>query len=123
MTQPAISFSKVKLRLGDSAIFDSLSFEVATSEFVCLLGPSGCGKSTALRLIGDLMPWQGGSVQVEGLAPKAAIWSANGDGTRNINHVAPSPCTAHESISMRPITGGVHNALPGGYGAPGVLIA
>lgn len=72
LNQPAIEFSNVKLRLGASAIYDSLSFEIATGEFVCLLGPSGCGKSTALRLIGDLMPWQGGSVQVEGIAPKNA---------------------------------------------------
>ncbi len=72
MNQPAIEFSNVKLRLGASAIYDSLSFEIATGEFVCLLGPSGCGKSTALRLIGDLMAWQGGSVQVEGMAPKNA---------------------------------------------------
>ncbi len=72
MNQPAIEFSKVRLQLGDSIIYDSLSFEVGAGEFVCLLGPSGCGKSSALRLIGDLVPWQGGSVRVEGIAPQDA---------------------------------------------------
>jgi NitT/TauT family transport system ATP-binding protein len=70
--QPAIAFSDVRLQLGTSIIYDNLSFEVGAREFVCLLGPSGCGKSSALRLIGDLLPWQGGDVRVEGLAPAQA---------------------------------------------------
>ena len=67
---PAISFENVRLELGGSRIYQDLSFSVAAGEFVCLLGPSGCGKSTALRLIGDLMPWTGGVVQVEARTPK-----------------------------------------------------
>jgi NitT/TauT family transport system ATP-binding protein len=70
--EPAIAFSSVKLRLGASVIYDDLSFKVDAGEFVCLLGPSGCGKSSALRLIGDLLPWQGGDVRVEGLSPAQA---------------------------------------------------
>lgn len=62
----------MKLYLGGSAIYNDLSFAVAPQEFVCLLGPSGCGKSSALRLIGDLLPWQGGEVRVEGLVPQQA---------------------------------------------------
>src|SRR5690242_21663831 len=62
----AIAFDHVRLELGGAAIYDQLSFEVQPSELVCLLGPSGCGKSTALRLIGDLMPAQGGRVTIEG---------------------------------------------------------
>jgi NitT/TauT family transport system ATP-binding protein len=72
LPQPAIEFRNAKLYLGGSAIYEDLSFTVAPQEFVCLLGPSGCGKSSALRLIGDLLPWQGGDVRVEGLAPKQA---------------------------------------------------
>ncbi|MGN6573763.1 MAG: ABC transporter ATP-binding protein [Pseudolabrys sp.] len=67
---PAIEFVNVGLQLGGSIIYDDLSFSVAPREFVCLLGPSGCGKSSALRLIGDLVPCQAGSVRVEGEAPK-----------------------------------------------------
>lgn len=62
----------VRLELSGSAIYEDLSFSVAPGEFVCLLGPSGCGKSTALRLIGGLIPWQSGTVKVEGLTPQRA---------------------------------------------------
>jgi len=71
MTQPAISLSGVTLTLGGSEIYSDVTFDVAPGEFVCLLGPSGCGKSTALRLIGDLLPVQGGRVEVEGMLPSA----------------------------------------------------
>jgi len=72
LQQPAIAFSRVKLEFGASAIYADLSFEVAVGEFVCLLGPSGCGKSSALRLIGNLLGYQDGSVRIEGLAPERA---------------------------------------------------
>ena len=73
MAAPAIAFEQVRLELGGVAIYEDLSFAVRQSEFVCLLGPSGCGKSTALRLIGDLVPHQGGRIQVEGRDP-ASTW-------------------------------------------------
>lgn len=69
MTQHAISLSGVTLTLGESRIYQDVTFDVTAGEFVCLLGPSGCGKSTALRLIGDLLPVQGGTVQVGGVSP------------------------------------------------------
>jgi NitT/TauT family transport system ATP-binding protein len=73
LQQPAIAFSGVKLQFGASTIYEDISFEVQSGEFVCLLGPSGCGKSTALRLIGDLLHCQGGKIEVEGSAP-AQSW-------------------------------------------------
>jgi NitT/TauT family transport system ATP-binding protein len=69
---PAIAFANVRLEIGGSVIYDNLSFTVGAGEFVCLLGPSGCGKSSSLRLIGDLLPWQGGDVRVDGVPPKQA---------------------------------------------------
>ncbi|WP_109463847.1 ABC transporter ATP-binding protein [Albibacillus kandeliae] len=72
MAQKAISFAGVRLVLSGSEIYRDVSFDVAEGEFVCLLGPSGCGKSTALRLIGDLLPVQGGTVSVGGKSPKEA---------------------------------------------------
>ena len=70
----AITFEHVGLTLGRDVIYDSVDFEVAAGEFVCLLGPSGCGKSTALRIIGDLLPPGAGRVLVNG-KPPVASWS------------------------------------------------
>jgi NitT/TauT family transport system ATP-binding protein len=72
MTQRAIALEQVGFGLGGVAIYDALSFDVKPAEFVCLLGPSGCGKSTALRLIGDLLPVQEGTILVEGRRPAEA---------------------------------------------------
>jgi len=72
MSDALIRFQDVKLSLGGQVIYDRLSFHVERGEFVCLLGPSGCGKSTSLRLIGDLLQAESGSVMVDGKAPAQA---------------------------------------------------
>jgi NitT/TauT family transport system ATP-binding protein len=70
-----VSFERVSLTLGGDAIYADLSFEVREGEFLCILGPSGCGKSTSLRLMGDLLPMQGGTIRVAG-KPPADSWKA-----------------------------------------------
>jgi NitT/TauT family transport system ATP-binding protein len=69
---PIIDFRDVALRLGGDRIYDSLSFSVRAGEFFCILGPSGCGKSTSLRLIGDLLSANAGTVTVNGRTPSEA---------------------------------------------------
>jgi NitT/TauT family transport system ATP-binding protein len=66
---PAIAFDTVGLSFGGERIYDSVDFDIASAEFVCLLGPSGCGKSTALRIIGDLLAPDRGQVRVNGRPP------------------------------------------------------
>jgi NitT/TauT family transport system ATP-binding protein len=67
-----LAFERVSTRLGGDVIFDELSFAADEGEFLCILGPSGCGKSTSLRLMGDLLPVQGGRVAVDGKTPAEA---------------------------------------------------
>lgn len=74
MNTEAIVFDRVALELGGASIYRDLSFNVQRSEFVCLLGPSGCGKSTSLRLMGDLLAAQSGTIRIEGDSPTLA-WS------------------------------------------------
>jgi len=44
----------------------SVSFNVASGEFICLLGPSGSGKSTLLRIIGGLLAPDVGAIWFQG---------------------------------------------------------
>jgi NitT/TauT family transport system ATP-binding protein len=45
---------------------DNVSFEIAQSEFVCLVGPSGCGKSTLLNIIAGFLKPSSGEITIAG---------------------------------------------------------
>lgn len=47
-------------------VLDDVSFDVADSQFVCLLGPSGCGKTTLIRIAAGLAKADVGRVIVDG---------------------------------------------------------
>ena len=47
-------------------IVHGVSFDVADSEFVCVLGPNGCGKSTTLKTVLGLLPPMSGSIVMDG---------------------------------------------------------
>jgi NitT/TauT family transport system ATP-binding protein len=61
-----LEFRDVTVRFGGETIYQDLSFAVRPGEFLCILGPSGCGKSTSLRVMGDLLAVDEGTVTVEG---------------------------------------------------------
>jgi len=43
-------------------------FDIAQSEFLCIVGPSGCGKSTLLNIIAGFLPPSGGEIRIGGKA-------------------------------------------------------
>src|SRR3974390_436173 len=47
---------------------DAVSFDIAASEFVCIVGPSGCGKSTLLNIIAGFIPPTAGEIRIGGQA-------------------------------------------------------
>ena len=49
-------------------VFDSISLDVAPSEFLAIVGPSGCGKSTLLRIAAGLAVQSSGEVTLDGMA-------------------------------------------------------
>ena len=67
-----IHFKDVKLQFGSEQIYDNISFDVNSGEFISILGPSGCGKSTSLRIIGGLLDISSGDVSITNKAPKEA---------------------------------------------------
>lgn len=51
---------------------EDIDIEISPGEFVSLIGPSGCGKSTLLRVVGGLLPYEEGTVEVDGNTPARA---------------------------------------------------
>jgi NitT/TauT family transport system ATP-binding protein len=53
-------------RTGSITAVEDASFSVRAGELVSLIGPSGCGKSTLLKMIAGLIPYERGSVKING---------------------------------------------------------
>src|SRR6266850_1127489 len=53
---------------GQVAGVQAASFDIAQSEFLCIVGPSGCGKSTLLNLIAGFLTPTGGEIRIGGKA-------------------------------------------------------
>ncbi len=63
------SFLKVEglaKRYGDAVVFDSVHFDIAQGEFVCIIGHSGCGKTTILNVLAGLEQASAGYVFMDG---------------------------------------------------------
>lgn len=71
MSTPAVLVSGVSKTFNEGKAeevqaLSGVDLRIEPGEFVSLIGPSGCGKSTLLRVIADLLPTTGGSVEVFG---------------------------------------------------------
>jgi len=51
---------------GQLEVLSGINFDVKRGELVCILGPSGCGKTTILRIVAGLLPFNNGSVLING---------------------------------------------------------
>ena len=64
--QPIVAIRNVHKSFGQIEVLKGISFDVRKGEVVCVIGPSGSGKSTLLRCINALVPFDEGSIKVEG---------------------------------------------------------
>jgi len=64
--QPIVSIREVHKKFGDTEVLKGVTLDVMKGDVVCIIGPSGSGKSTLLRCINALIPFDQGSIQVEG---------------------------------------------------------
>jgi polar amino acid transport system ATP-binding protein len=67
-TTPAISVRDLRKSYGRGEVLRGVTFDVASSEVLCVLGPSGSGKSTMLKCLNLLELPTAGSVVVGGVA-------------------------------------------------------
>jgi polar amino acid transport system ATP-binding protein len=52
---------------GETLVLDEIHLDVAEHEVVCLIGASGSGKSTLLRCINQLVPFDYGTIRLDGV--------------------------------------------------------
>ena len=64
--QPLVSIRAVHKRFGDTEVLKGITLDVMKGQVICIIGPSGSGKSTLLRCINALVPFESGSITVEG---------------------------------------------------------
>jgi ABC-type Fe3+/spermidine/putrescine transport system ATPase subunit len=63
---PAVRFTRVCKRFGETVAVDGVSFDVAGGEFFSILGPSGCGKTTTLRMLAGFERPDAGEILLNG---------------------------------------------------------
>src|SRR6202035_411937 len=56
---------------------DAVSFDIAASEFLCIVGPSGRGKSTLLNIIAGFIPPTGGESRLDSRPPPSAMFGSS----------------------------------------------
>ncbi|MBE7732898.1 ABC transporter ATP-binding protein [Devosia faecipullorum] len=71
LQSPAISIRNLTKYYGPSGgqrmkALESVNLTVGRGEFVSIIGPSGCGKTTMLKMVGGILGWDEGSVEVLG---------------------------------------------------------
>ncbi|MCA1754999.1 MAG: amino acid ABC transporter ATP-binding protein [Spirochaeta sp.] len=53
---------------GNTLVLDAIDLAVAADEVVCLIGASGSGKSTLLRCVNKLVPFDHGTIELDGVS-------------------------------------------------------
>lgn len=63
-----IQIEHVTKYYGDNLVLDDVNLAVEEHEVVCLIGASGSGKSTLLRCVNKLVPFDHGTIRLDGLS-------------------------------------------------------
>jgi polar amino acid transport system ATP-binding protein len=75
---PRVAIEHVTKYYGETLVLHDVSLEVAPHEVVCLIGASGSGKSTLLRCVNLLVPFDHGTIRLDGTSVDDPSFGANG---------------------------------------------
>jgi polar amino acid transport system ATP-binding protein len=64
---PRVSIEDLTKYYGETLVLDEVFLDVHEHEVVCLIGASGSGKSTLLRCINQLVPFDYGTIRLDGV--------------------------------------------------------
>jgi len=62
----AITVSGLTKAYGKNSVLKGIDLKVARGSMLALLGPNGAGKTTTVRILSTLLPFDGGTVTIEG---------------------------------------------------------
>ena len=61
-----LNITNLHASYGGKPALDDINLTLDSGELLVVLGPSGCGKTTLLNLIAGFVPYQHGTIQLEG---------------------------------------------------------
>ncbi|ELV2796932.1 Taurine import ATP-binding protein TauB [Enterobacter sp. J49] len=61
-----LNITNLSADYGGKPVLEEINLTLDSGELLVVLGPSGCGKTTLLNLIAGFVPYQRGSIQLEG---------------------------------------------------------
>lgn len=77
---PVLSVRGLVKRFGTTTVLDGVDLDVARGEVLVVIGASGSGKTTLLRCVNALVPYDAGSITLEGTRsatpPRTAVCGA-----------------------------------------------
>ncbi len=69
-THKVVSVQDLALRFGERTLWEDLSFELDSGEFLAILGPNGTGKTSLFRILLGILKPTSGRVEVRGHPPR-----------------------------------------------------
>lgn len=107
MSTPLLSVAGLRLERGARQVLRGVDLHVGPGELVALMGLSGSGKTTILRAVAGLEPFDGGTIDVQGLVLDGAA-RHHADLHRRVGMVFQFHClwdhlSALDNITLAPV--------------------